>query len=238
MVLQRHRLVHLRDRIHQRPLALRDGDRAELFARRPEELHVPTRGQRVRDVAAELAVPRLQDVHPVPDPARGVGSTRTDRGLQRSVAVDQDHVVDQAGLEGEARVLNHRADGGAGGPHRVHHRQVLEPERELQSRIHVEVPVAVEKQAVDVGLGQTGVVESKADGLGGEVRRRAPVDPAHTRHTQTDDRRVRRPGRVQHRHRPKVAPASTLCQSEFSLVSAQQTVAGGGPSDLQFRRTN
>ena len=92
-----------------------------------------------------------------------------------------------AGVERERRVLHHRAGRRACRAHDVQHRQVFEAERHLQARLHVDVAVAVDQEAVDVGLAEARVVERESDGLGREVGGAPAVDLAHLGDPEADD---------------------------------------------------
>ena len=63
MVFKRHRPFHLRPGAELRPLALADGDSAELFAGGGVKMHVPPGRHRVFRIAAEVAIRGAQPDH-------------------------------------------------------------------------------------------------------------------------------------------------------------------------------
>ena len=196
VVLDRDRLAVLGDRVHRRPLALRDGDRAELIARRAVHRHVPAGGERVVRVHAEHAERRREAAHA----ARRVGGLREARAAvrgatapalaQRRVGEDADDVVRHAVRNRQRGVLHHDRRGRAAGLHAEDQAQVGEAEVVLQGdAAHAadRRDARVDEQAVDLVLAQAGVLDRQPHRLGGEPRRIVAVYAAHLGNAEAGD---------------------------------------------------
>ncbi len=176
VVLHRERCVpELRHRVHVRPPALRDRDRAEMILGGAIRVHVPAGDHRVEGVHPELSVGAVEAA------GEGVRGRRSRtraavaalvRRLQRAIGEHAGDGRAHAAGDRERRVLDHRGSGRAAEIHRRGEPEIAKTEGLLQhERAHRRVAPResrVHQQAVEVRAPHAGVLEGESHGFDGE----------------------------------------------------------------------
>ena len=191
VLLEREGILHLRVRVHGRPGALGDGDRAELVLGRAVERHVAPGGQGVGSVRAEVASSRREpeDATRSRAPSRvAVGRRRGATLLEGCVREHADDVFGHARVDRHRRVLHHLRRRRSGRVHVVQQAQIPHAEHVLQ--LQADAPAGesgdarVNQETIDVGLVEAGIGDGEADGIDREIGRALPVDAPHGRNAE------------------------------------------------------
>ena len=195
------RVAELGPRIAGRPPALRDGDRAELLARRAVAGHVPARRQGVLGRDGAVAESRRQAGQPLPlrpggcRPAAGLQAERRAGRcprLQRRVGEHAGHRAGRAADDGERGELDRRPRGGAVGVDHAEQAQVPQPQYLGQADIEDAAgDPRADQQPVQVAQLQAGIGGREPHRLGGQPPGGAAVDLAELGQAKPRDRRRR-----------------------------------------------